>query len=74
MDKSSARLAKYAWDNVLKTCNDTKDYPTNAWYLHVAAVESQLFIHAGQLVQSSTPNDQGLIYMMGDNNHIVCIL
>ena len=59
MDRSSATLSKHAWDSVLKSITDTKDYPTDVWYFHVAAVESQLFVHAGQMVQSRTPDQQG---------------
>ena len=58
LNRTSAVMARKSWDSVLKECRETTDYPTNVWYLHAAAVESKLFVHAGQPVEIRTPDHQ----------------
>uniref|UniRef100_A0A1X7UZZ4 Uncharacterized protein n=1 Tax=Amphimedon queenslandica TaxID=400682 RepID=A0A1X7UZZ4_AMPQE len=53
LDEESASKAKSSWEWFLKQSNDV---PTNVWFLHVAAVESRLRVHAGRCVPDSTPD------------------
>ena len=52
LDDESAGKAKGSWGWFLK---DSSDVSTNIWFLHVAAVESRLRVHAGRYVPDSVP-------------------
>ncbi len=54
-------MARTYWDMMLKCIDETKDYNTDVWYLHVAAIESKLFVHAGQSVVVRTPDQKGIV-------------
>ena len=54
MDLCSAIEASNSWITVLRECGSK--YPSNVWYVHVQAIESKMFIHAGKPVGSTTPD------------------
>ena len=45
LDDGVAREAARAWSQVLK---ESTVLPSAIWYLHVAACESRMFVHAGR--------------------------
>lgn len=55
IDELSAYEAKSGWEWFLREASLVDEFPTEIWFLHVAAIESMLRVHAGQHVMSSTP-------------------
>ena len=54
LDISTAAKASYGWNCFLRECSEV-DFPTDIWFLHVAAIESKLRVHAGKHILSTTP-------------------
>ena len=54
LDISTAAKANSGWNLFLRECSEV-DFPTYIWFLHVAAIESKLRVHAGKHIPSTTP-------------------
>lgn len=59
LDDISAGEAKSSWNWFLREVSEMGQFPHNVWFLHVAAVESRLRVHAGRYIPDSIPAVKG---------------
>ena len=72
LDVSTAANASSGWNWFLRECSEV-DFPTDIWFLHVAAIESKLRVHAGKHILSTTPEVKKVHGTSKDYDILKCI-